>query len=86
MFVLLVIIFPFKLVAVSSASKLCNSEVKKEQINKKNIYEYCSQAAQSAIKKKQFANLSWFYLLIGNLDKNINEIQFKIEDGFLVNI
>jgi len=84
--VILLFLIPFRLFGIGKFGKLCNQEVLKEKINKELVEEYCSKASKNYIEKKGFGNASWFYLLSGDIDKNINEIQPKIDDGFLVNI
>ena len=82
----LLFIIPSQLFSSNNFGKLCNKEVLKDNINTKLILKYCTQAGKDAIQRKSFGNASWYYLLSNKLDKNINEIQTNIDDGFLVNI
>ncbi len=63
----------------NKAAEVCNKEIKKEQPNKKRLQIYCTQAGEYYQGKNNNLSASWYYLLGGRSDKNINEIRKNIE-------
>ncbi len=70
----------------NEARKLCDSEIKKETINKAVVKEQCLKTAKFYEDKKEFGTASWYYLLGGDNDKNIKDIKNKIKNSFVANI
>ncbi len=64
----------------------CTSEIKKGEPNLEVVKESCLQTAEVYVKQEEYGTASWFYLLGGEVDKNINEIEGKITDDFYMNI
>ena len=60
---------------VHSPAELCKQEVKKKHPIRKNITKYCTQAGDFYRSKKNDFKASWYYVLGGQHDKNINMIQ-----------
>ena len=59
----------------SQSASICSKEIKKKQPDKKRVQKYCIQAGKYYQNKKKDAPASWYYLLGGSNNKNINEIQ-----------
>ena len=64
----------------------CTSEIAKDEPNLDVVKERCTQTAESYMKNENYGSASWFYLLGGEVDKNLNEVEAKITDGFYMNI
>ena len=62
----------------NKAKILCNKEIKKGQPKKELLQKYCSQAGKYYQSIKNDFSASLYYLLGGENDKNINEIQNNI--------
>jgi len=66
--------------------RTCTSEVRKSTADKSVVKENCLATAESYFEKEEYGSASWYYLLAGDVDKNINEIEGKISDDFYINI
>ncbi len=62
----------------NEAKKLCDSEIKKETINKAVVKEQCLKTAKFYEDEKEFGKASWYYLLGGDNDYNTNYIESNI--------
>jgi len=84
----LIIIININLIAQEYKAKtLCDNEIKKDIIDKTILQEQCSKAAEFYDKNKKYGSASWYYLLSGVYEKNINKIEKKIQpNGNLCNI
>jgi len=76
------IIFPTILILLGTTSiqgneavNICNKEIKKKRPNKQRVQKYCTQAGRYYERKSNDSFASWYYLLGGQNDKNINEIR-----------
>ncbi len=65
----------------NEAKKLCDVEIHKEVIDKSVVKEQCIKTAKFYENEKKFGLASWYHLLGGNNDKNINEIKNKIKSN-----
>ena len=65
---------------------ICTSEVEKSEPDLNVVKENCLQTADLYVKKEEYGSASWFYLLGGAVDKNLNEIESNITDDFYMNI
>ena len=61
--------------------KICNVEIKKKQPNKQRVQKYCIQAGNYYRRKNNDGSASWYFLLGGQNNKNINEIQNNITNS-----
>ncbi|MBU1667028.1 hypothetical protein KKC13_01340 [bacterium] len=64
----------------------CSSEVRKEKPDLELIKKRCIQTADNYMEEGYYGSAAWFYLLGGDLDKNLNEVEAKIDDDFYMNI
>ena len=62
----------------NEAKNLCDQEIMKEQPHRELVEKYCTQAGEYFQGKKNNFSASWYYLLGGQNDKNIDEIQSVI--------
>ena len=68
-------------------SKLCDAEVQKRIPNRDILKESCLTVALEYEQKGSYGNASWYYLLGGDYQKNINLLSSKIaQDDNLINI
>ena len=65
---------------------VCVREVEKKVPDLKLVKTECLAAAEIQMEKNAYGSASWFYLLGGEVDKNIEEINPKINDDFYMNI
>jgi CHAT domain-containing protein len=59
----------------NEAKYLCDQEINKKQPQRELVKKYCTQAGTYFQSKKNDTLASWYYLLGGNNNKNIAEIQ-----------
>ncbi len=64
----------------------CTSEVNKDEPNLAVVEKRCHQTAEHYMKSEEYGSASWFYLLAGEYEKNINEVESNITDDFYMNI
>jgi len=64
----------------------CTSEIEKNEPDLKVVKERCLQTAEVYMGSEDYGSASWFYLLGGDVDKNLNEVEAKITDDFYMNI
>ena len=64
----------------------CTQEIAKDKPNLDVVKERCTQTAELYMKNENYGSASWFYLLGGEVDKNLNEVEAKITDDFYMNI
>lgn len=64
----------------------CTSEVNKDEPNLKVVQERCLQTAEHYMNSEDYGSASWFYLLAGEYEKNVDEVEAKIKDDFYMNI
>ena len=64
----------------------CLNEVQKTTPNQDIIKERCIQSAQKFEENGEYGSATWFYLLGGEISKNIEELEGKIDDNFTINI
>ncbi len=64
----------------------CIEEVQNEEPNMKIVKQRCLETAEVYMENESYGSAAWFYLLGGNLDKNLNEVESKITDDFYMNI
>jgi len=79
-FICLLFLSTFKLFGIEDFEKLCDNEIKKDRINKKLVVKYCTKAGDNNFNKKNYESASWYYLLGGDIDKNINILQKYINN------
>jgi len=77
-FITILLLFGTASTQANEAVKICNKEIKKKQPNNKRLQAYCTQAGEYYQNKNNTLAASWYYLLGGRNDKNINEIQKNI--------
>lgn len=65
---------------------ICSSEVRKETPDLELVKKRCIQTAENHMENENYGSAAWFYLLGGDLDKNLNEVEAKIDDDFYMNI
>ena len=70
----------------SKREQTCLSEVEKDNPDLDVVKERCTQTAELYMKKEEYGSASWFYVLAGDYEKNLNEVEAKITDDFYVNI
>ena len=63
------------------AKKICDVEVKKDHTKRKRVQIYCTKAGEYYQNIKNNDSASWYYLLGGKYNKNINEMQATIKKG-----
>jgi len=66
--------------------RICSSEIRKETPELVVVKENCLATAEVYAFNEEYGTASWYYLLAGDLDKNINEIEEKISENFYMNI
>ena len=64
---------------VPEAQKLCNAEIKKDKPNMQVVKKECIETAKYYENKKEYGSASWYYLLGGDYDRNINIIKTKLK-------
>ena len=64
----------------------CTLEIEKDKPDLKVVKERCLQTAEVYMKNEDYGSAAWFYLLAGDLDTNLNEVEAKITDDFYMNI
>ena len=64
----------------------CMSEIEKTEPNIAIVNERCTQTAKVYMKNKDYGSAAWFYLLAGDYEKNIDEVEAQISDDFYMNI
>lgn len=64
----------------------CIQEVEKEEPNMKIVKQRCLETAEVYMENEGYGSAAWFYLLGGELEKNLNEVEAKITDDFYMNI
>ncbi len=57
-----------------SYEEACSNEVKQEVLNHSNIENYCLGAADENMEKEDYDSASWYYLLSGRYEKNIDDV------------
>ncbi len=82
--IIITLLFNFTLLQAeeSKAKILCDAEIRKGQPDFDLVKKYCIETAKKFEEKKEYVRASWYYLLAGELDKNVNEIQLYIKDNF----
>ena len=66
--------------------EVCSSEVRQEHPDLELVKKHCIQTADHFMEQGYYGSAAWFYLLGGDVDKNLNEVEAKIDDGFYMNI
>ncbi len=64
----------------------CTSEIEKDNPNLQIVHDRCLQTAEVYMKNEDYGSAAWFYLLAGEYEKNIDEVEAKITDDFYMNI
>jgi tetratricopeptide (TPR) repeat protein len=70
----------------SKREQTCTSEINKDKPNLEVVKERCSQTAEHYMENENYGSASWFYLLAGEYEKNVDEVEAKITDDFYMNI
>ena len=52
----------------------CSKEVEEKVLNTSNIESYCLKAADEKMKEENYDDASWYYLLSGKYEENINKV------------
>ena len=64
----------------------CSREVRKHNVNQSILEDSCIKTAEKYMNEGNYGTASWFYLLGRDIDKNINEVEAKIDNDFYMNI
>jgi tetratricopeptide (TPR) repeat protein len=70
----------------SKREQTCTSEINKDEPNLEVVKERCLQTAEHYMENEDYGSASWFYLLAGEYEKNVDEVEAKITDDFYMNI
>ena len=65
---------------------VCITEVNKENPDLAVVKRRCIETADYFMNEGYYGSSAWFYLLGGDIDKNINEVEAKIDNEFYMNI
>jgi len=64
----------------------CTAEIEKDKPDLNVVKERCLQTAEVYMENEEYGFATWFYLLGGDLDTNLNKVEAKITDNFYMNI
>lgn len=84
--VLTALLLMTNLANTNNAIRLCSAEIAKDKPNISIVKKECFIAAKEQEKKKIYGDVSWYYLLSSHNNKNIYEIENKIDNGNYSNI
>ncbi len=68
-------IVPIEIFGNNGFGELCDKELLKDKIDRSLIIKYCTKAGENALKIENFEDASWFFLVSGEFNKNINNFK-----------
>jgi len=69
------LVIPIEIFGNDKFSELCDKELLKNRINFKLAKKYCQKAKENALKIGDVDDISWYLLINGDFDKNINRFK-----------